>query len=303
MCGDTLPSKASLSSQHICNSLCFPPSACGWVWKRWICSPRVTEVVQIRHFNSSSSCTPNWPWETGSGQGQSVVTPYSARGDCVCLCIMGRDSGSRLWAPLKGKCCCQLTPVRRGLWSAPAPQRPTSHTPLKHFLFSSPSAATFHLPWERSSPRWVVQWLIEQHHSEVTVQVLKHQSPRSPHGRKQSKLRHTEPVSDWAGIPLLRARNEEQAFRNKIKRSWLLNRRRWLFQVWCRRETGKEMGVKPKSKAAGISNRSKWKEIGRGEVCYFFPALLTKQGNFSIPYNKNWMVLENIYFLICDNFM
>lgn len=286
MCGDTLPSKASLSSQHICNSLCFLPSACCWVWKRWICSPRVTEVVQIRHFNSSSSWTPNWPWETGNGQGQSVVTPYSARGGCVCLCIMGCDSGSGLWAPLKGKRCCQLTAGTSQMWalSAPSPQRPTSHTPLKHFLFSSPSAATFYLLWELRQSRWAVQWLIEQHHTEETVQVLKQQSHRSPHERQETKkLRHTEPKSDLTGIPLLWARNEEQAFRNKIKRSWLLNRRRWLFQVWCRRETGKEMGVKPKSKGAGISNRSKWKEIGRGEVWYFFPALLTKQGNFSIP--------------------
>lgn len=30
------------------------------------------------------------------------------------------------------------------------------------------------------------------------------------------------------------------------------------------------MGVKPKGKGAGISNRSKRKEIERGEVCYFF---------------------------------
>lgn len=76
-------------------------------------------------------------------------------------------------------------------------------------------------------------------------------------GRKQNELRHTEPLSVLTGIPLLWARNEEQAFRNKIKRSWLLNRHRWLFQVWCRRETGKEMGVKLKSKSAGIANRSK----------------------------------------------
>lgn len=75
---------ASTSAIH-----CFLPSACCWVWKRWICSPRVTDVVQIRHFNSSSSWTPNWPWETGNIRGQSVANPYSAHGDCICLCVMG----------------------------------------------------------------------------------------------------------------------------------------------------------------------------------------------------------------------
>lgn len=106
------------------------------------------------------------------------------------------------------------------------------------------------------------------------MQVPKHLSCRATRtrmrGRKQSELRHTKLLSGLTGIPLLWAENEEQAFRSKIKRSWLPNRRRWLFQVWCRRETGKEMGVKPKSKGAGISNRSKRKEIERGEVCYFF---------------------------------
>lgn len=156
MCGDALPSKSSLSSQHICNSLCFLPSACCWVWKRWICSPRVTDVVQIRHFNSSSSWTPNWPWETGNRRGQSVINPYSARGDCVCLCVMGSCSGSSLWAPLQGEGYCWHQSLMRALICSTPVMTSLTHLLPNTFCFALPMLPPFTFFGSRASPCWVV---------------------------------------------------------------------------------------------------------------------------------------------------
>lgn len=215
-------------------------------------------------------------WEIGNRGGQSVVNPYPACGDCVCLCVTGSRFRFRPLSPTVR----QMLPLAPETDAGSDLLHPHSNQPhtltLKHFLFCFPCVATFHLLWELCQTLLsglMTYWTAPHWGDCEGAEPSELQSHRNPH-KKQSELRHTEPLSDLTGIPLLWARNEEQAFRNKIKRSWLLNRRRWLFQVWCRRETGKEMGVKLKSKGAGISNRSKWKETERGEVCYFFCLML-----------------------------
>lgn len=55
------------------------PSACCWLWKRWIDSPLVTDMVQMRHLIKSSSWTPNWPW------GGEKEPEISSRGFRYCL--------------------------------------------------------------------------------------------------------------------------------------------------------------------------------------------------------------------------
>lgn len=263
----------SLSSQHICNSLCFLPSACCWVWKRWICSPRVTDIVQIRHFNSSSSWIPNWPCERGNRWGQSVVIPYSTCGDCISLHLCNTQCNGVMiqTRPLSSTVRSALlltsrsTAVRRRLWDLHYPCSDQPHSCalseilsvlLSHCCHLSPSLGATPVPAEwfndllnSTTPRWLCRcW-------DVWVSAdISHMNPQETGNKGNSDT--TEPLSDYfpRNSPPV-GKNKEQTWRSKKERSWLLNRCRWLFQVQCRRETGKEMGVKPKNKGAGISNR------------------------------------------------
>lgn len=88
-------------------------------------------------------------------------------------------------------------------------------------------------------------------------QTSESEEPTRDRKQRELKTQLNPSVIALTGIPLLWAKNKEQTLRSRTKRSWLQNRCRWIFQVWCRRETGKEMGVKPKAEGAGISNRSK----------------------------------------------
>lgn len=227
----------SLSSQHICNSLCFLPSACCWVWKRWICSPRVTDIVQIRHFNSSSSWTPNWPWERGNRWGQSVVIPYSTCGDCISLHLCNTQCNGVMiqTRPLSSTVRSALlltsrsTAVRRRLWDLHYPCSDQPHSCALSEILSvllsqcchlSPSVGATPVPAEwfndllnSTTPRWLCRCWDAWVSADIRVTWT--------HKRQETKGTQTQlnpSVITFPGIPLpwAKTRSRLEEVRKKL---------------------------------------------------------------------------------------
>lgn len=124
----------------------------------------------------------------------------------------------------------------------------------------------------------------------------RHQSREPKRNRKQTDVTELSNYSDRNSPPVGK-KTKEQILKRQTERSWLLNRCMWLFQVWCRRDTGKEMRVKHKTKVAGLSKRQNQKTEKKHKYTTFFCSkLLTKWDNVSMPYHRNGTVLGNIYF-------
>lgn len=164
---------------------------------------------------------------------------------------------------------------------------------LSHSLGATPVPTEwFNDLLNSTTPRWLCIVL-------RCLSCSRHQSREPKRTRKQTDI--TELLSNYSdrNSPPVgkkkKNKNKEQVLKRQAERSWLLNRCMWLFQVWCRRNTGKEMRVKHKTKVAGLSKRQNQKTEKKHKYTTFFCSiLLTKWYNVCIPYRRNGTVLGNI---------